>query len=69
MKREIALEFSRITEAAALVAYYHLGRGDKNAADDSAVLAMRYMLNKTEIEGKIDIGEGESDEAPRHLIQ
>jgi len=68
MKREIALEFSRITEAAAVVSYFHLGRGDKNRADDAAVKAMRYMLNRTEIEGKIVIGEGEIDEAPMLYI-
>ncbi|XMB86919.1 class II fructose-bisphosphatase [Mycoplasmatota bacterium WC44] len=68
MKREIALEFSRITEAAALAAYAYLGRGDKNLADELAVDAMRYMLNKTEIDGKIVIGEGEIDEAPMLYI-
>ncbi|XMB67436.1 class II fructose-bisphosphatase [Mycoplasmatota bacterium zrk1] len=68
MKREIALEFSRITEAAAIVAYYYLGRGDKIAADDAAVSAMRYILNQTQIDGKIVIGEGEIDEAPMLYI-
>ncbi len=68
MKREIALEFSRITEAAALAAYKHLGRGDKNLADDAAVQAMRFMLNKTAIDAKIVIGEGEIDEAPMLYI-
>lgn len=68
MKREIALEFSRITEAAALAAYKHLGRGDKNTADDAAVQAMRFMLNNTSIDGKIVIGEGEIDEAPMLYI-
>lgn len=68
MKREIALEFSRITEAAAIAAYKHLGRGDKNTADDAAVEAMRYMLNNTAIDGKIVIGEGEIDEAPMLYI-
>lgn len=68
MKREIALEFSRITEAASLAAYKHLGRGDKNSADQAAVEAMRFMLNKTAIDGKIVIGEGEIDEAPMLYI-
>ena len=45
MNRALAIEFSRVTEAAALAAYTWLGRGNKNAADEAAVKAMRYMLN------------------------
>ena len=45
MKRELAIEFSRVTEAAALAGYKWLGRGDKNTADGAAVNAMRIMLN------------------------
>ena len=51
MKRELAIEFSRVTEAAALAGYKWLGRGDKNAADGAAVHAMRIMLNKVDIDG------------------
>lgn len=68
MKRELAIEFSRVTEAAALAGYKWLGRGDKNAADGAAVHAMRIMLNKVDIDGKIVIGEGEIDEAPMLYI-
>ncbi|MFU9136417.1 class II fructose-bisphosphatase [Erwinia tasmaniensis] len=68
MKRELAIEFSRVTEAAALAGYKWLGRGDKNAADGAAVHAMRIMLNKVNIEGEIVIGEGEIDEAPMLYI-
>ena len=68
MKRELAIEFSRATEAAALAAYKLLGRGDKNAADQAAVTAMRIMLNKVDINGKIVIGEGEIDDAPMLYI-
>ncbi len=64
MKRDLAMAFSRVTEGAALAGYKWLGRGDKNAADGAAVEAMRFLLNKTEIEGEIVIGEGEIDEAP-----
>ncbi len=32
MRRELAIEFSRVTEAAALAGYKWLGRGDKNTA-------------------------------------
>ncbi len=30
MRRELAIEFSRVTESAALAGYKWLGRGDKN---------------------------------------
>lgn len=68
MKRSIAFEFSRVTEAAALAAYEWIGRGDKNAADDAAVQAMRQLLNKMDIRGEVVIGEGEIDEAPMLYI-
>ncbi|QWA11054.1 class II fructose-bisphosphatase [Sodalis ligni] len=68
MKRELAIEFSRVTEAAALAGYCWLGRGDKNAADNAAVQAMRIMLNQVDIDGRIVIGEGEIDEAPMLYI-
>ncbi len=68
MKRELALEFSRVTEAAALAAYKWLGRGDKNKADAAAVHTMRTLLNLVEIDGEIVIGEGEIDDAPMLYI-
>ncbi len=68
MRRELAFDFSRVTEAAALAGYKYLGRGDKNIADGAAVEAMRAMLNKIQIEGEIVIGEGEIDEAPMLYI-
>lgn len=68
MNRALAIEFSRVTEAAALAAYTWLGRGDKNAADDAAVKAMRYMLNLIHMDAEIVIGEDEIDEAPMLYI-
>ena len=68
MKRSTVFEFSRVTEAAALAAFNWIGRGNKNAADDAAVKAMRALLNKMEIRGEIVIGEGEIDEAPMLYI-
>ena len=44
MRRELAIEFSRVTEAAALAGYKWLGRGDKDRADAAAVEAMRVFL-------------------------
>lgn len=68
MKRELALEFARVTEAAALAAQKWVGRGDKNLADGAAVEAMRNVLNRIKIDGEIVIGEGEIDEAPMLYI-
>ncbi len=68
MKRDLAMALSRVTEGAALAGYKWLGRGDKNAADGAAVEVMRALLNKTDIEGEIVIGEGEIDDAPMLYI-
>ncbi len=62
--RNLALDLVRVTEAAALAAGRWVGRGDKIAADQAAVDAMRLVLNTIEMDGVIIIGEGEKDEAP-----
>ena len=41
-----------------------IGRGDKIAADQAAVDAMRLMLDTVQMDGVVVIGEGEKDEAP-----
>ncbi len=68
MERELALEFVRVTEAAALAAGRWMGRGQKEMADQAAVDAMRAMLETVSICGTIVIGEGEMDEAPMLYI-
>jgi fructose-1,6-bisphosphatase II len=62
--RNLALELVRVTEAAALAAARMVGRGDKEAADQAAVDAMRYVLDSVSMDGIVVIGEGEKDEAP-----
>jgi fructose-1,6-bisphosphatase II len=62
--RNLALELVRVTEAAAMGAGRWIGRGDKNAADQAAVDAMRAMLDTVSMHGVVVIGEGEKDEAP-----
>ncbi|HVL82436.1 MAG TPA: class II fructose-bisphosphatase [Actinomycetota bacterium] len=62
--RNLALELVRVTEAAALGAGRWVGRGDKEAADQAAVDAMRLMLSTVPMNGVVVIGEGEKDEAP-----
>jgi fructose-1,6-bisphosphatase II len=62
--RNLALELVRVTEAAALAAGRWVGRGDKEAADQAAVDAMRLMLDTVNMAGVVVIGEGEKDKAP-----
>jgi len=68
MNRNYALEFVRVTEAAALASAKQTGRGDEKAADQAAVDAMRTALNDVEFDGTVVIGEGERDEAPMLYI-
>lgn len=66
--RNLALELVRVTEAAALRAARWMGRGDKEAADQAAVDAMREVLKSVDMDGVVVIGEGEKDEAPMLYI-
>jgi len=68
MNRNFALEFVRVTEAAALASAHWMGRGSEKEADQAAVSAMRSMLNTIEFDGTVRIGEGERDEAPMLYI-
>jgi fructose-1,6-bisphosphatase II len=62
--RNLALELVRVTESAALAASRWVGRGDKLAADQAAVDAMRLLLDTVPMDGLVVIGEGEKDKAP-----
>jgi fructose-1,6-bisphosphatase II len=62
--RNLALELVRTTEAAALASARLVGMGDKEAADQAAVDAMRLVLDGVQMDGTVVIGEGEKDEAP-----
>jgi len=64
MDRNLALEFVRVTEAAAIEAAKWVGRGEKKKADEAAVCAMRSRFNQVDFKGTVVIGEGEKDEAP-----
>ena len=68
MNRQLALELARVTELAAISAGRLMGKGDKIAADDAAVKAMRAMFDTVDIDGTVVIGEGEMDEAPMLYI-
>lgn len=63
-EKNLAFDFVRVTEAAALASARWLGRGNKNEGDRAAVDAMRISFAGLHITGTIVIGEGEKDEAP-----
>ena len=68
MDRNLALEFVRATEAAALSSARWMGKGDEKKADKAAVEAMRKTFSSISIKGTIVIGEGERDNAPMLYI-
>ena len=57
-------QFIKVTSKAAFASSFLVGKRDKIAADQAAVDAMRYELNKIDMNGKVVIGEGALDEAP-----
>jgi fructose-1,6-bisphosphatase class II len=68
LDRNLAMEFVRVTEFAAIASARLMGRGDEKAADQAAVDAMRKSLDHIFVDGTVVIGEGERDEAPMLYI-
>ncbi|WP_035571023.1 class II fructose-bisphosphatase [Halonatronum saccharophilum] len=68
MNRDLALDFVRVTEAAALAVAPLIGKGNKDAVDKAGVDAMRSVFNNISINGRVAIGEGERDKAPMLYI-
>ena len=64
MDRNLALEFVRVTEAAAIAASKWVGKGEAKKADGAAVDEMRDRFNQIDFAGRVVIGEGSKDEAP-----
>ena len=64
LDRNLSFELARVTEAASLASARWMGKGDKIAADQAAVNAMRFALDSVDMDGIVVIGEGEKDEAP-----
>jgi fructose-1,6-bisphosphatase II len=62
--RNLAMELARVTEAAAMAAGRWMGRGNKEAANQAALNAMRLVLNTVDMDGVIVIGEGEKGTTP-----
>src|SRR5438552_12182024 len=77
-ERELALDFLRVTEAAAIESAKTMGQGDRKHSDHVAVEAMREVMDTVPMRGRIVIGEGERDErseehtselqSPDHLV-
>jgi fructose-1,6-bisphosphatase II len=65
---ELALEFVRVVEEAAIASAKTMGQGDRKHADHVAVEAMRRTMDTVPMRGTIVIGEGERDEAPMLYI-
>ncbi len=66
LDRNLALEVVRVTEASALAAAAHTGRGDEKSADEAACAAMRRALNRLCASGVIVNGEGDDGTQPLH---
>jgi fructose-1,6-bisphosphatase II len=68
MEFELALEFARVVEEAAMASAHTMGTGDRHKADQVATEAMRVTMDSVPMRGTIVIGEGERDEAPMLYI-
>ena len=66
--QRLVFDAARAAENAAIAAAVWVGRGQKEAADQAAVDALRTGLNAMDMRGRIVIGEGERDEAPMLYI-
>src|SRR5260370_12490787 len=68
LENQLAFEFTRVVEEAAVAAARTMGQGDRKGSDQAAVQAMRRAFEDVRIAGNIVIGEGERDEAPMLYI-
>jgi fructose-1,6-bisphosphatase II len=65
---DLAMEFLRVVEEAAIASAKTMGQGDRKHADQVATEAMRGVMDSVPMDGTIVIGEGERDEAPMLYI-
>jgi len=68
IESDLALEFLRVVEKAAIASARTMGQGDRPQADQVATEAMRQTMDTVPMRGNIVIGEGERDEAPMLYI-
>lgn len=67
--RAISPSLTRVTIAAAVGAALHIGQGDSDLVDQTAVDFMRAVLNQMEITGEVISCEGPKDNAPAFLTR
>lgn len=60
----LAPHLVRTVEEAAIASARTVGQGDRRHADQVAVSAMRRVLDRVPVRGRVVIGEGERDKAP-----
>ena len=65
---DLALEFLRVVEEAAIASAKTMGQGERQRADQMATESMRTVMDSVPMDGTIVIGEGERDEAPMLYI-
>src|SRR5438132_13202688 len=68
LESDLALEFLRVVEKAAIASAHTMGQGDRHLSDQMATEAMRETMETVPMRGTIVIGEGERDEAPMLYI-
>ena len=68
IESDLALEFLRVVEKAAIASAHTMGQGERRLSDQVATEAMRATMDTVPMRGTIVIGEGERDEAPMLFI-
>ena len=68
IESDLALEFIRVVENAAIASARTMGQGERKLSDHVATEAMRHTMDSVPMDGTIVIGEGERDEAPMLYI-
>ena len=68
IESDLALEFLRVVEIAAIESARTMGQGDRPLSDLAATEAMRKTMDTVPTRGTIVIGEGERDDAPMLYI-
>ncbi len=68
IETDLAPEFLRVVENAAIACARTMGQGDRKLSDHVATEAMRKTMDTVPMHGTIVIGEGERDEAPMLYI-
>jgi fructose-1,6-bisphosphatase class II len=68
IESDLAMEFLRVVEKAAIASARTMGQGDRPLSDKVATESMRKTMDTIPMRGTIVIGEGERDDAPMLYI-